>query len=230
MHTYVRTYIMYVCIYSIYIYTYSYTYIYAVSDACMCPHTAIYIYMSAYCYTCVLILLHVCPHTAIHVSSYYYMCVLILLYMCPHTTTCVSTYCYTCVLILLHVCPHTAIHVSSYCYMRVLILLYMRPHTAISMLLQTAAALALAWRLDALHLHGRRWKVALPAPRDHTQVESKKKKLLRSIYLLYWYKSTKIDVEDAGRNMSCCSQFTCFTGTKVQILTQIAQCAKFLLY
>ncbi len=166
-----------------------------------------------------------CPHTTTCVSSYCYMCVsycyirfLILLYMCPHTAMYVSSYCYVCVLILLYMCV-------SYCYIRVLILPYTCLHTAISMLLQTAAALALAWRLDGLRLHGRRWKVALPAPRDHKQV-GKKKEVLYSIYLLYWYKGTKIEAEDAGRNKNCCNQFSCFTGTKVQILTQIAQCAK----
>lgn len=38
-----------------------------------------------------------------------------------------------------------------------------------NVLFQTAAALVLAWQLDAVRLHGRRWRVVLPAPRDHTQ-------------------------------------------------------------
>jgi hypothetical protein len=38
-----------------------------------------------------------------------------------------------------------------------------------NVLFQTAAALVLAWQLDAIRLHGRRWRVVLPAPRDHTQ-------------------------------------------------------------
>ena len=55
-----------------------------------------------------------------------------------------------------------------------------------------------------------------------------------SVYLLYWHKSTTTDAEGAGRlqglrsgevprasrSILCrCTQFTCFTSTKVQILT-----------
>jgi hypothetical protein len=57
-----------------------------------------------------------------------------------------------------------------------------------------------------------------------------------SFYLLYWYKSTNTDAEGDGRlqglrsgevprairSIRCrCTQFTCFTSTKVQILTPV---------
>jgi hypothetical protein len=53
-----------------------------------------------------------------------------------------------------------------------------------------------------------------------------------SIYLLYWYKSTNADaplllhLPPARFSRSCCSQFACFTGTKVQILTQLEETAR----
>jgi hypothetical protein len=47
-----------------------------------------------------------------------------------------------------------------------------------------------------------------------------------SVYLLYWYKSTNTDAaarRRLPRTFNCGgTQFTCFTGTKVQILTQQA--------
>jgi hypothetical protein len=49
-----------------------------------------------------------------------------------------------------------------------------------------------------------------------------------SVYLLYWYKSTNTDTESSDKpNITYCNrlwghQFTCFTGTKVQTLTQKA--------
>jgi hypothetical protein len=56
-----------------------------------------------------------------------------------------------------------------------------------------------------------------------------------SVYLLYWYKSTNIDATRRERERSIGAQlrgrvraqFTCFTGTKVQILTLMpaARCA-----
>jgi hypothetical protein len=46
---------------------------------------------------------------------------------------------------------------------------------------------------------------------------------LYSVYLLYWYKSTNPDTEEEQLLLEdpkeICTQFTCFTGTKVQILT-----------
>ena len=55
-----------------------------------------------------------------------------------------------------------------------------------------------------------------------------------SLYLLYWYKSTNTDVPDDERAGFLCARaaddahaagtpFTCFAGTKVQILTQVLQ-------
>ena len=43
-----------------------------------------------------------------------------------------------------------------------------------------------------------------------------------SVYWLYWYKSTDTDatrLESGAHGSSAGTQFTCFTGTKVQILT-----------
>jgi hypothetical protein len=43
-----------------------------------------------------------------------------------------------------------------------------------------------------------------------------------SVFLLYWYKRANTDTEEGGLDVACMSQhsFTCFIGTKVQILTQ----------
>jgi hypothetical protein len=54
-----------------------------------------------------------------------------------------------------------------------------------------------------------------------------------SVYLHYWYKSTNIDATRRERSIGAqlrgrmCTQFTCITGTKVQILTLMpaARCA-----
>jgi hypothetical protein len=42
-----------------------------------------------------------------------------------------------------------------------------------------------------------------------------------SVCLLYWYTSTNTDAEGPSAHHTCLgTQFTCFTGTKVQIMTQ----------
>ena len=43
-----------------------------------------------------------------------------------------------------------------------------------------------------------------------------------SLYLLYWYESTNTDAEGAAEMALRFTHFTCFTGTKVPILTQKA--------
>ena len=51
--------------------------------------------------------------------------------------------------------------------------------------------------------------------------QSEEKKLREAFYLLYSYKSINTDVKRrcAAARLACGAQFTCFTGTKVQILT-----------
>jgi hypothetical protein len=195
----------------IHLYRYVITYLLGGQNAvarqlyCMCPHIT----------TCVLILLLV--------SSYYYLCphtttcVLILLCMCPHTTTCV--------LILLlyvssyyHLCPHTAMYVSSYSWLG----------------RWTECCRAPTLRRIPLMLSS-----VQTSPRGAFSRNSQARKsfffllmlylcftyALLMLYLCKWGRLCKLtgakkEEERPGSDGVKGTQFTCFTGTKVQILTR----------
>ena len=207
---------------------------------CMCPHA---IYVSSYSYVWALLALPhlpefcrcMCPHTAIYVSSYCYIRVLMLLH--------VSSYPIRMCPALLYMCPHTLVYVSSYCYIRVLILLHVSSSYSICMCPHTLSVWALI-----LSSHALPFPRALSMWADLEQMISLLALLLQkykyctrclfpelsqcgliwrrcSVYLLYCYKSTnaaRTAFSQSSLNVGWFggdAQFTCFPGTKVQILT-----------
>jgi hypothetical protein len=152
-----------------------------------------------------------CPHTAIYVSSYCYICVLILRYMCPHTATrvlilypYVSSYSHAtrclaiCVLIPLYMCPNTAIYVSSYSRATRRLAIYVSPYPCICVLiLLYTCPHTLSVCVLILSCH---------APPFLVQ---KYKYCTRCLFP---------ELSQCGL-IGADAQFTCFTGTKVQILT-----------
>jgi hypothetical protein len=63
---------------------------------------------------------------------------------------------------------------------------------------------------------------------EHPGSSGKPSSARYSVYLLYWYKSTKVRsiLTARGSSQAPGTQFTCFTGTKVQILTHEALLAR----
>ncbi len=135
--------------------------------------------------------------TTIYVSSYCCICVLILLYMCPHTTIYASSYYHICFLILLYLCPHTTIYVSSYYYICVLILVYMCSHTTmyVSSYCYVCVLILLCMCPHTTMYVSSYYYTCATSPC-----------LAPSSISLLWTSFT--------------TQFTCFSSTKVQILTQ----------
>ena len=66
--------------------------------------------------------------------------------------------------------------------------------------------------------------LALPSPQASSCASTRSVYLLYwySVYLLYWYRSTNADVTQAAPPQG--TQFTCFTGTEVQMLTSSCAC------
>jgi hypothetical protein len=186
-------------------------------------------------YICVLV-------SSIYVSSYHYMCpphryrsqlafctpllrVLIPLYMCPR---------------VFYMCPHTTIYVSScpphryrsqlaFCtpLLRVLIPLYMCPRVFY------ICVLIPLYMCPRVLLIGtaRSWRAVPHCSPAHPPGSRRALygSLLRySLYLLYWYSvyllcsSPAHPVAGLCMDLSSGTQFTCFTGTNVQILTTVS--------
>ena len=172
--------------------------------------------MSSYHCICVLILtatrsLLVAAYNvlSVHISPHTTTCVRMPLHMCPHATTYVSSVCVLIPLYPITSCPHTTVYVSS-------CLLYMCPHTTILCVLLLGTA--------------RSWRSVPHCSPAHSPGSRRALygSLLRySVYLLYWYYvyllycSSAHPVAGLCMALSCGTQFTCFTGTKVQILTTV---------
>ena len=102
-----------------------------------------------------------------------------------------------------YMCPQSAISVSSYYHICVIILQYMCPQDKNV--------------LESLNTAEHKWTKGPSAPEEAGQVYA--------LLVLYWYKCTNTDAEvRCSRHPECAglcaAQFTCFTGTKVHILTQ----------
>ena len=127
--------------------------------------------------------------------------------MCPHTTIYVSSYYY--------MCPHTTVCMSSYHYMCpyattticFLILLYMRPHTTIYVFYICVLILLYMCSHTTIHVS------AYFYMRPHTI-------MYVSSYYYTCASSPCLAPSISLLWMSSTAQFTCFTSTKVQILTQ----------
>jgi uncharacterized membrane protein YgcG len=135
------------------------------------------------------------------VSLYSYICVLVLLYM--------SSYYYICVLILSYMCPHTAIYVSSY----ELILLHMCPRSPANTTLAQQPGLD-----DQLPSEGGRKQDARGMGGGGSSGGGVVLDLL-SVVCARGYSECAVALVEA-LSEGAGAHFTCFTSTKVQILTR----------
>jgi hypothetical protein len=157
-----------------------------------------------------------CRHTAVYVSSYYYMCPELLYIYVPrlrvHTDIYVSAYCYICVRILLYMCPHTAVYVSSYYYICASSQSTLCTRTTTSNSLRPICMCPYAAICVSSYCYICVLILLYMSPHTALQLCM----CLVSEYVVhkdYDIKLTKADLTTNG------TQFTCFTGTKVQMLT-----------